>query len=181
MDTQSIINALTKLFSNITNNEQVQSNMPQQNVGVQSTNFPPPFSVKTQSLTSNNLPLYPTAQYEKNNSSYLNNYKTDYIKTTENYNNNTLDQPQVQNLTNNNSNTNAFNLQNIITSIMQNPEALNLIKQVLPALSSNNGRGGNLLTNLLGGFNKKTPSTAEVNVDNNQEFDIDSFIKIDDT
>ncbi len=67
---------------------------------------------------------------------------------------------------------------NNITSILSNPEAINLIKQIIPLLTSSNN--GNLLSNLFTSGSKKNVPENSVAQANSDEFDIDSYIKIDD-
>ena len=67
---------------------------------------------------------------------------------------------------------------NNITSILSNPEAINLIKQIIPLLTSSNN--GNLLSNLFTSGSKKNVPENSVTQANSDEFDIDSYIKIDD-
>ena len=175
MELSNLINMVGKLFSNQNSTiNNINSNQTQQQATTQKTqnnnnnnnnnnnyriidnshNYPPMFEddVKKVNTASFNMPIYPEAN-------------------------------QNINVHTNNSTSNSTpNFQDLIKGFLSNPEALNIIKQIIPILQTNTSSNGtNILSNLFSSFTKKSNNTTNIS-DTKEEnsFDIDDYIKIDD-
>ena len=171
MDISSIINVLSNLF-NTNNNQNNNSNNNIINASAENI-------TQQNNLHSNNVNEYRQIDNSHNFPPMFNN-DAKQVKTT------SFDMPlypQANSPTQQNQQINSTNTSNIIANILSNPDTLNLIKQILPLLSNNKSNGsGNILSNLLSNFTKKSNNSPLIKKENEQEdFDIDSYIKIDDS
>lgn len=152
-------------LSQSNNTQNFQNQTTQHNYQPSQINFPPPLNQKV----------------EIKDFASQGNYNQNYNSI---YPNNTIQESPNTTLNNTQQNNN-FNLQNLISGLLSNPQSLNLIQQFLPLLSNQStNEGNNLLGKLLGGI--KTNKTFEKNLsieqkDSNSEIDIDKLIRIDDS
>lgn len=136
-------------------------------------NFPPPLNEKINNQKVN------ANYYQAQNNIYPQNYSNEQSNNLS-FNTNTPPQKQQENP------SQPFNIQNLLSNFLSNPDSLKLIQQFLPLLQNqNSSNNGNILSNLLSGFKKnKNQSSQAITLSENQEndndLDIDKLIRIDD-
>ena len=170
MDLSSILSMINSLFNN------------------QQTSNTEPIDNKVSNNAKNDF--LDTRNYQQNNysnSTYTNNILPHFEIDKKTVSSSSFDKPiypQAQQNEENQivtTNNNANNITHILSNFLSNPQAINIIKQLLPKLNLST-KNDNILNNIFSAFNKsKTNTNSQDKEDTQDFFDINEYIKIDDS